>query len=379
MAKLQQLQSKLIEAQEDLQETEYDRYIQDQEDMLDKLYEEYEELITKKLDDFYSLVKDALDIANDNTGKISSYLGDIASENGYTAQFENVITATEGIKNSVDNVVSGIKNIETKLSNQFNGTETEGADGSKNEDGKDSTPTFGTSGGNNPGTNNANGGTTNKTITASTQSVYGAIAKLTEVNGVSATKIKNFIKKNAKASKKSRDKYNDVNKLLYDHLNKKVLSDTKLKELATMLSLPKKYTEKSQLYKALSGIKGIGFSEGGIGELIKATGEDGIALVRNGEGFVKPEDVDAIKKLLDTVPVMYDVMDSFKTIPTLPKTVPLASMGDVSFNFNIEGVQNANDLVKAIQTDNKVQKAIQSVSIDRVMGGGKLTVNQIIR
>lgn len=49
LAKLQKLQKDLADRQEDLTETEYDRYISDQQDMLDKLYTEYEETITKKL------------------------------------------------------------------------------------------------------------------------------------------------------------------------------------------------------------------------------------------------------------------------------------------------------------------------------------------
>lgn len=86
LAKLQKLQKDLADRQEDLAETEYDRYISDQQDMLDKLYTEYEETITKKIDDFDANVQAALKLANENTALIAAYLSENAKKNGYAEE-----------------------------------------------------------------------------------------------------------------------------------------------------------------------------------------------------------------------------------------------------------------------------------------------------
>jgi len=111
LAKLQKLQKELSDKEDDLRETEYDRYISDQQDMLDKLYTEYEELISKKLEDFMGLVKEGLQIANNNTLLISSYLKQVANENGYTQETKDLFMLLgadikDGVLNSISNIVS---------------------------------------------------------------------------------------------------------------------------------------------------------------------------------------------------------------------------------------------------------------------------------
>ncbi|MCM1295628.1 MAG: hypothetical protein NC311_08795 [Muribaculaceae bacterium] len=111
MAKLQALQKSLSEAQDELKETEYDRYISDQEDMLSTLYTEYEELISKKLDDFYGLVKEGLASANGHSADIADALGDIQTTNQYTSQFNSIITAIANGQNIQQAVATDITKI----------------------------------------------------------------------------------------------------------------------------------------------------------------------------------------------------------------------------------------------------------------------------
>ena len=49
-ATVQKLKVELESAQQDLQETEYDKYISDTQQMLDTLYEEYELTLNSRLD-----------------------------------------------------------------------------------------------------------------------------------------------------------------------------------------------------------------------------------------------------------------------------------------------------------------------------------------
>ncbi|MDR2277383.1 MAG: phage tail tape measure protein [Vagococcus sp.] len=85
-----------------------------------------------------------------------------------------------------------------------------------------------------------------------------------------------------------------------------------------------------------------GFEKGGIAEvssnslISKLTGgkEDGVALVRNGEGFVRPEHVSSIEKLLGIVPNMNNLIRNL-----IPNTSNLITNNNSSpvINFNLTG------------------------------------------
>lgn len=57
----------------------------------------------------------------------------------------------------------------------------------------------------------------------------------------------------------------------------------------------------------INQLKSAGFKEGGIARLVRQTGEEGIGLVRNGEGFVAPEHVRSIQQLIDNLPILNDL------------------------------------------------------------------------
>ena len=65
------------------------------------------------------------------------------------------------------------------------------------------------------------------------------------------------------------------------------------------------------------------------------------------------------------------------TTANLDKVVPMGETNvEATFQFDLENVTNAGDIIKQIQTNNNVQKAIQSVTIDRIAGGSRLGVNK---
>jgi len=81
-AKIQQIKVDLESAREELEETEYDRYIQDQQTMLDELYEEYETILNERLDNVDALMEDMISEINANAGTISSTLEEQSSAVG---------------------------------------------------------------------------------------------------------------------------------------------------------------------------------------------------------------------------------------------------------------------------------------------------------
>lgn len=83
-SKIQKLEVSLKDAQEDLQETEYDRYISEQKQLLDDLYAEYEETINSRLDEVDGLLSEIFSSVNSNADTIASTIRETAADVGYT-------------------------------------------------------------------------------------------------------------------------------------------------------------------------------------------------------------------------------------------------------------------------------------------------------
>lgn len=299
LAKLQKLQKELSDKEEDLRETEYDRYISDQQDMLDKLYGEYKELMSKKLDDFMGLVKEGLQTANDNTFTIKTYLGEIAKHYGYKLETNGLFNGLPGIK---QNVGTKISSIDTKKTNS-SGTKKPESNGKKTDNSGIKKPKIDV-----------------KNLDPSSMAVMANNVKkkakgkkketaVKDFNLSTTDMVKSYINENAGKAKKKKKEYTDVNKKIYENKSEsykgtgRILSTSGLKKLALMLGVTYDGGSKDgKLYKKLKSIKFPGFRKGGIAKLIKDNGEDGITLARNGEGFIAPEHVKPIQELVESVP-----------------------------------------------------------------------------
>ena len=103
-AKIQEYKVSLEEAKENLEETEYDKYIQDQEKMLDNLYSQAEEWVNQRLDDLSQLVSDVIDSTNENASNINETIKESADNVGYniSSKLANAFnSAGDGIGNLV--------------------------------------------------------------------------------------------------------------------------------------------------------------------------------------------------------------------------------------------------------------------------------------
>ena len=114
--KIQQLKVSLDDANKDLQNTEYDKWISDQQSILDDLYNEYKGFIDEKLSDPNILLEEALNyLSNMNVADaMSEALSQYANEYGYdpTDDFSNITDAlgNEGsIVNAIDSAVVTIR------------------------------------------------------------------------------------------------------------------------------------------------------------------------------------------------------------------------------------------------------------------------------
>ena len=96
----QQLQVNIEKAQQELQETEYDKYISDVTKLTSSLYDEYELILNSRLDNIDALVADMITEINSNASSINSTLEEQASSVGITlsSEMQDIWGGTDGIK-----------------------------------------------------------------------------------------------------------------------------------------------------------------------------------------------------------------------------------------------------------------------------------------
>jgi hypothetical protein len=83
-AKIQKIKLELEEAKENLEETEYERYISDQKKLLEELYLEYETILNERLDNIDALIEDMIAEINANASTINETITEVSNAVGYT-------------------------------------------------------------------------------------------------------------------------------------------------------------------------------------------------------------------------------------------------------------------------------------------------------
>lgn len=96
-AKVQKLNEDLLKAQKDLRDTENEQAINDQKKLLDEVYKQYEELMNGRLDDVDALMREMIDMSNQNAGSIKSEISAAAKEVGYTVSPDLKQIVTNGM------------------------------------------------------------------------------------------------------------------------------------------------------------------------------------------------------------------------------------------------------------------------------------------
>lgn len=113
-ATIQKLQLGLEEAENDLQETEYEKWLSDQEAMLDDLYDQTEEWINGRLDNIDGLISEAITATNENATTISETIFSTADILGYSlSEYANTLWSsasdnTDTLVKAYENVAEGI-------------------------------------------------------------------------------------------------------------------------------------------------------------------------------------------------------------------------------------------------------------------------------
>lgn len=107
----QTISSELKDAQDQLEETEYEQYIEDQTKMLDDLASQAEEWINTRLDNLDGLIQQIIDDSNTHSGEIKDIITNTANEFG--------INLSDGMKSIWETNTNNINNNITSVFNDF--------------------------------------------------------------------------------------------------------------------------------------------------------------------------------------------------------------------------------------------------------------------
>ena len=365
MAKKQQLQVSLNEAQDDLKDTVYDKYISDQKNILQKLQEDFKDFLEKYFKDFDALWKEGLTLTKGENGNY--LLQKAKSEGNYTPS----------------------KETNTNTSNNKNQT----SDQQGNKDGTGDIKTG----------NTLLANTTTPTPPPDTQD-----PKLTKGNVEAWLKKQNALHKSGYehlSFPAHNQKYSAINKVISKRFTKKatinnkpgqkaktkkiglVLTDKELAKLCEYVGVKtsKKYSKTSPLYKKLKSLGVKGFSKGGVVDVddinkqVKANGDTTLISAKKGERILTPEQNKAFEKLVDTslkntsITSNLNVPNMVNLIKSVPNNI---DYGGFTFNFEVLA-NNPEDLVREVQTNLKYKEALKLATVGQLNGAGRLSVNRI--
>ena len=115
--KRQELQAQIESAEEQLEETQWDRYISETGEVLDNLYETYEEFLNEKLEQHLVLMNHMIDLINQNGTSVAAGLDEIREEyNLTTLHFEGFGETANSTLNGVKGISDTTKTISTNIS-----------------------------------------------------------------------------------------------------------------------------------------------------------------------------------------------------------------------------------------------------------------------
>jgi len=397
-ARIAQIQLSLDEANQDLQDTEYDRYISDQQNMLDNMYNEYEDLMNHLFKDTDKLLQEGIQVINNNGTLIKGILDKKAEDYGYdySGNFRgimNAFTASDSIVTAIGNSINGKEDssISKKLDTINTTIEKKYTKGNNGDGGDSDGAGGGTSGGSNSSSNNSqqthtsNGQTTvtpdaldkiqgtnekHKALTQALNSMKGAgYEEYWKIPNTDEGEPKSYVNKRIAAH----PNYDKV--YLNGKRSPQILTEKGLKLLAEKLGVKYPSSGGAKTADLKQYMKDAHFKTGGIAKLVKPVGEDGLGWMRNGEGFVAPEHVESIRNLMNIVPDMTKFTSALTNIKPVNREFGNQTFGDINLQLDLPNIENAQDLVSELQTNNsRTQKAFV-IAVKDLVAKGKITNN----
>lgn len=363
-AKIQQLKLQLEEANADLEQTEYEKWLDDQNQMMDKLLEDAQSWIDERLSNLEEVITDAINITNEHGEEIKATLGTLATDFGYTMSEEMSKIFGEG------SVVSTFKQTFTdsqaRIIEILNGISSKIAE-------------FKTKSDSEAKSNGVTGGTSTTTPTTATTTTTTTTTATKPASSTSSSSSNNTKKAWGSWFVSKKDSTPD------SKLNKEtsIVDRLKWKDINSEFSYRAKY------YKAMGGsgsytgtasqntwmlkqMKANGFAKGGtVGELIDKTGESGFILARTGEEILSLEKIKALGDAFANMYPLVNILDSLTPkIPTVTNNGNSETVNnDVTLNVTLPNVTNYAEFKNALINDKTFTQAMQSMTIGSIKPG----------
>lgn len=122
-SKIQTIKLSLEDAQKELQETEYDRWMSDQEKLMTDLKDDAQEWVNERLDDINGLIQNVIDQTNANAGTIEETLKSESQNVGYTLtnEMQSIWNSDSGINKIVSDYTSNFQSLITTTNSTLSG------------------------------------------------------------------------------------------------------------------------------------------------------------------------------------------------------------------------------------------------------------------
>lgn len=412
-AKLQQLKVSLEDARENLEETEYDRYISDQKKLLNDIYDEYEEILNQRLDNIDQLVSDMIDDINENAKTIVKTISDEASAVGakLSADMKTVWQANsvsissviskygEQFSTNISSITSILNSIDASLKIAAGISSTDGSGGTGNSGSSGGTGNTSSSGNGSSGNGQSSGiKVTNKgdilgiiesaATFLSNPFSKNPVAEKVNVDLINAKSIISTLKKK-KLTAKELKSHSSLFQYIYKKSNGRAITDADILTLGKTIGvkdLPKKASglKTKHKNKVLKKLKAVGYKKG-----TKHVPDDGLAWTQEGGGsevIIRPSDGAVLTPVAKNDLVfnaaatsnLYDFMNNPNTFmqDKLKGLTPVnvspvlknAGSGDnldihlENMNISLPGVKNYEEFIDNLRKDDHVENMIRSMA-----------------
>ncbi len=363
-ARRSKLQTSLDEANMDLQDTEYDKYISDQQNMLDNMSSQYEDLLSSLFRDTDTLLQNGLTEIRTNGSYIQGILNKKAEDYGYSYSetFGKIVECLTEIGTPSANPPSGNSGAEQNYNARQNASHS-----SQPAD----SPLF---------------PSMQQQMSNAEQSVRNAeVTQLKSFLAVHSGKADTA--KPLRPAKSNETFSSELNQKLskYGYVVKSGSGSGGLKyinmfaQILGDLSGDGSYQANGKVYKALSKkYPHVGFRTGGI---IRASGVpsdgDRIAIRVNPNETILTQDF--TKLLPDAVNMMQQFTRPVSIPGYLQNMKSLApggstSIGSVNLSLDLPNVENSKDFITELQNNRKIQRALE-ISISDCIRNGRITSN----
>ena len=431
-AKRQKVKVELEEAQQDLEDTQYDKYLERLENSLGVLQDRFDDVIDKldkqgaipSIEELQKLTDDNASDVTKGVDKIikeaglDKLLGEegIGSLNKTTAEL--LSTPSTGISDKITATNKWLNKIYTALS--------DGSSGTTEEDVVSIAEALGTYDSKNKTADTSGKSALNKYIMSQGYSAMDeeqmvtlkdailnskysegmdaslkeTLTNITSANNLTKgkdanysdnknailkaykyTKANEFISKNATKATKKQSEYGILNKKIYDITGGKVLSKANTLKLGSIFNV--KDTDKSgginadEAKKLVKLLENAGFANGGIVEAVRKNGDDGLATLKVGEAVLTPVQTTAFTELAKNIVPFNNLIGDIVERPNIPTvdrgagTMTNNTIESVNFEFTLPNVTDKESLLNMIRNDKEVQRAFQNSTVGLLMSGNK--------